>query len=829
MMAAVLAGGFGTRIQPLTATIPKPMLPVVNRPMIEYVLDSLDRIGVQETSLLLYYMPEKIRDYFNQIWEGSSALRYIVPDADYGTAGSVKFAFDRVGETFFVVSGDLVTDIDLEEVLDFHRRSGAMVTLTLTPVANPLQFGVVIAGEDGRIRNFLEKPGWGEVVSDTINTGIYVLEPEVLDHIPEGVSFDFSRDLFPRLMALKKPLFGHVSRGYWRDVGNPESYRNVHRDIFAGRTHVPFPGKRLETESGTAWIGEGSTLSRRARIKGTLVLGAGVSLPAGVYSNSVIGDGSEIGTGSHIESCVIWSNVSVGRNCRLTNTVLCDNVRMGDGASIPEGAIIASDTVIEEAVSIVRDVMLWPGKLVEAGSVLSSNLIWGDRWRASLFEGNTISGHTNQEMNSGFTAKLGEAFGSLFRSGDSILVSRDGHKSSRMLKRSFLGGVLSTGVSVRDLRHMPLPVTRYKLTSFGEVAGVHFRQKPGDETSTEILFFNSEGYEIGEESAKDIERIFFRENFRRSHHNEVGTITEMPLALDYYREHFLKSLDAELVRKRKFKVVLDLANGASAVILPDLMNHLGCETVIINAHSDETKLAASPTLVHGSLKQVGKIVRSLKADMGFYVAPSGERMFVVDDRGRVWEDHQTILFLMTLEASRKKGRRRVFLPVMAPLTTAASIQGLTVDTGRLSRLSQKEYSRYDLIADLNGRYAFTRFGPHADGMFSIAATLETLAESGGRMSAAFDSLPAYGFSRSDLVCPPDQKGLVMRNFRQAVEGGDVSYDDGIKVHLPEGWAMLLPDAFGPRVTLFVESTDAAAARKLMSFWKRRVRRWTLQR
>ncbi|UCF30654.1 MAG: NTP transferase domain-containing protein [bacterium] len=829
MKAVVLAGGFGTRIQPLTANLPKPMLPVVTYPMLENVLINLDRIGVDEVFLLLYFMPEKIREYFEDHWCGQATLHYIIPDSDYGTAGSVAFAADSIEETFAVISGDLVTDIDLKKVVDFHRRRKAMATMALTSVPNALQFGVVIADEKGRVRSFLEKPGWGEVVSDTINTGIYILEPEVLKHIPRGRSFDFSRDLFPELLKKKKPIFGFDAKGYWRDVGNPDSYRTVHRDIFAGKTRVTFPGRRVETGGGIVWLGEGSKVSTRARIHGTVVVGRDVKLPRGTYTDTVIGDECEIAPGCRIQASILWTGVTVGHNCHVNNAVLCDNVRLGDGVSVKEGAVIASGTIIEDGVSMERDILLWPGKLVEAGSVLSSNLIWGDRWKASLFEGDTVSGYTNEEMSPVFTAKLGEAFGSVLKSGESILVSRDYHKASRMLKRSFLGGVLSTGVSVHDLRLNPIPVTRFKLTSFGEVAGVHFRQKPGDETSTEMLFFDAQGYEMGEDWGKDIERIFFRESFRRSHYNDVGTILEVPLALDYYREHFLKSVDRERVRRRAFKVVLDLAHGSTAGILPEIMSDLNCETVVLNAHADETRLASSPVLIRSSLKQVGKIVKSLGADMGFYVAPSGERMFMVDDRGRPQEDHRTLLFLLLLLGIQSEGRPRSYLPAQAPLAAAGRIEGVQVDSGRISRLERKQFARYDLIADLNGRYSFTGLHPHCDAMYAIAVTLQLLAGMDVKVSALYDALPEYGFVHSTFVCPPDMKGRVMRNFRESVQGLELSYSDGIKALLPEGSILLLPDDYGPQISFFTETDHPQTAQRLASRWGRRIRRWILQR
>jgi mannose-1-phosphate guanylyltransferase/phosphomannomutase len=830
MKAIVLAGGFGTRIQPLTSGIPKPMLPLMNQPILELILARLDALGVDEISLLLYFMPEKIRDYFQEHWEGNARLNYIVPDADYGTAGSIRFAVDSLKETFLVVSGDLVTDIDLKAAVDFHRKRSALATIVLTSVPNPLQFGVVIADERGRIKNFLEKPGWGEVVSDTVNTGIYVLEPEILRMIPRGKTFDFSKDLFPRLLQRNKALYGYVAPGYWRDVGNPESYRGVHRDIFSGKTGIPLLGKRNDLSQGTAWLSEGAHIAPGSVISGSVVVGPGVQLPRGQYQDSVFGQGCEISPGCSINSSVLWSGVVVGTRSQLVNTVLCNKVRLGEGVYIPEGAVIASDCILEDGVSVERDVLLWPGKKVEAGSVLTSNLIWGDRWKAGIFEGNTVSGHTNVQMSSGFIAKLGEAFGSVFPDSGRILTSRDGHRASRMLKRAFLGGILSTGVSVSDLRITPIPVMRYRLTALGGVGAAHFRQKPGDETSTEVLFYNSDGYAISEELAKETERIFFREKFRRSPYDKIGTISELPLAREYYREGFLRQIGLDSIRDRRFNVVVDLAHGSTASILPDLLADLGCEAVILNAHADERKPAESPLGIQKALESVGKIVRTLGADMGFYISPGGERLFMVDEKGKSYPAHKTLLYLLSL-LGRTSGRKkaRVFLPVQAPHIAASQVRNVRIDSGRLSRLPEDSFGRYDLVAGVDGSYAFPGFQPHPDAMFTLVSILKMTASTRITPSAVYRSLPVTSYYSRTTVCPSENKGRVMRNFREAAAAGELTFDDGVKARMEGSWILLLPDVHSPRVSLLVESSDAAKAKRLTQTWGRRISRWALER
>src|SRR5512138_962274 len=244
MKAVIMAGGFGTRIQPLTSSLPKPMIPLFNRPIMLHIVELLKNHGITDLVMLLYHQPLVIKNFFRDGSEFGVKITYVTPLEDMGTAGAVKCAEKYLDERFVIISGDLLTDFNLEKVIAFHADHRAKATITLTSVKDPLQFGVVITDKEKRIIQFLEKPGWGEVISDTINTGIYVLEPEVLQYIPEGENFDFSQDLFPLLLEKNEPLFGYPAKGYWRDIGNTDSYREAHHDIFKGRVSIRIDGTR---------------------------------------------------------------------------------------------------------------------------------------------------------------------------------------------------------------------------------------------------------------------------------------------------------------------------------------------------------------------------------------------------------------------------------------------------------------------------------------------------------------------------------------------------------------------------------------------------------
>ncbi len=285
MKGVIMAGGFGTRLRPLTNNLPKPMVPVANKPMMEYTVELLKKEGIEDIISLLFFHPEVIENYFGDGTDFGVKMSYIGAADDLGTAGSVKNAIDSLNETFLVTSGDVMEDFALSSAIDFHKDRKALATMVLTRVENPLPFGIVLTDKEGKITRFLEKPGWGEVFSDTINTGIYILEPEVLNSIPSNTEFDFGKDLFPLLLQDKKPLYGYVADGYWRDVGNLREYLQVNLDILQGKIRVNIPGEKVMEKA--VWVGKDSRVDFTANLRDPLVIGKSCRIGNGAkISNS---------------------------------------------------------------------------------------------------------------------------------------------------------------------------------------------------------------------------------------------------------------------------------------------------------------------------------------------------------------------------------------------------------------------------------------------------------------------------------------------------------------------------------------------------------------
>ena len=829
MKAVIMAGGFGTRIHPLTINLPKPMIPLINRPIIEHIIELLKRHGIDDLVLLLYHQPESIKNYFGDGSEFGVHITYVTPLDDFGTAGAVKAASKHLTERFLIISGDLLTDLDLGRALTFHQEHQAKATIALTSVTDPLQFGVVITDKAGRITKFLEKPGWGEVFSDTINTGIYILEPEVLELIPDGENRDWAKDVFPRMLADRDALYGCRLEGYWADIGNPEAYLEACRDILKGRIAVridepPRPsGSRL-------FISAGAQLDEEARIEGMAVIGDNTRIRGDArISSCVIGRNCRIDAGVVLENTILWDDVTVRANSRIVGSALCHRVRIGQGVQIEAGVVIADETTVGDEVHIRPDIKIWPRKVIENGATVSANLIWGEKWRKSLFEGALVRGLTNVEMTPEVAARLGTAYGTTLPKGSFVLGGRDAIRSSRMLKRSFVGGLLSAGINVHDARMISLPVLRYKLTTFGEVGAFHFRQSPEDVAATEVIFFDDEGNEISSSAAKVIERIYFKENFRRAHHTEPGGIDELPRIYDFYREGFLRALDREALKRSAPRIVVDLNHSPAADLLPELLADLGFQVTELNSHVHERGGDISPPAIELALDQLSRIVVTLGADAGFWLGPSGEKVRIVDATGRIYENREALCLLAAMACRNKQGGS-VVVPVAASTAVdeLAQTAGVVVQRTRSDGRSLTEAGcdrQVRIVASLDGRYAWPAFQPHFDALFTVAKTMELCARTGLTLAQAFALVPSRTYHHLQLACSWEAKGGLMRRLSEAAVEHEASFIDGVRIATRDGWVLVLPDQHRPVAHIFAESADPASADRLRNEYRAKVQDW----
>lgn len=342
MKAMVLAAGEGTRLRPLTLSRPKPMVPVANKPNIGHVLDKLTHAGIKEAAINLYSYPGQIRRYIGKGKQWNINIQFSEEKTLRGTAGSLAplKKFFR-NDTIAVLSGDGVSDINLNELEAFHKRNEALATLVLVRDDTRFEYGLVRLNGDHRVAGFIEKPSWGEAFSPYVNSGIYLLEPEVLDWIPDGEPFDFARDLWPKLMAKGAKLCGYILNGYWCDIGNLKEYRRCHRDILEGRANVNLKGEQMERD---VWAGAKVRIAKGVTLKGPCVIGDGVIIEknAKILPYSFIGNRCHIGAGAIVQESILWEEVKIAKGVRVTGCVLADGTHLKESVSFFEGAILSA-------------------------------------------------------------------------------------------------------------------------------------------------------------------------------------------------------------------------------------------------------------------------------------------------------------------------------------------------------------------------------------------------------------------------------------------------------------------------------------------------------
>ncbi len=828
MKAVVMAGGFGSRIQPLTHSTPKPMLPLFNRPMMEHTMLKLRDLGITEFIVLLYYKPEIIKEYFKDGSEKGMNISYVTPDDDYGTAGAVKKAQELIGdENFVIISGDVVTDFDFEKMFEFHKAKKSKLTITLTKVENPLQFGVVITDYEGKIEKFLEKPSWGEVFSDTINTGIYIIEPEILDEIPVNENYDFGKDLFPSLMSGDVTLWGYDAKGYWRDVGNPESYREVYEDVFSKKVSLSKKGEALNYPDGTLYIEEVIELDPSIEIIGDVCIGKNVTIGKNVkLKNSVIGDNCVIEDRCKISNSAIWNNVQIGKNGIYDSCVICSDNKIEKNVTAKAGLILAEGCDVGQLVSFEKDVIIWPDKKIEDASIVSSSLILGSKYKNSIFEAGKVTGKTNIELSCDMATKLAEALASQLPVGCRVMVSRDYHRSSLMLIRAFISGLMSAGISIIDAKGTPISVMRHDLYASDDIiAGVHFMQDI-DPASTKILFFSEEALYIDSNLSKTIERAFFRESFRRVDFQQIGQIQDANYSNTRYKKAIYKAVDKQLLDRDSFRIAVDLTHGMLNRVYPEILNYIGVNNILINAYQDEQKLINQDNLIKRSKEDIEKMVKNLELDIGFVIYPSGQKLTIVCDKGTALDRQLGLLCVLYLYNRDKEEKRKVFLPVWAPDVMDKMFENLIITRGQYSNFKANQLKEYDLVAALEGSFAFTNFSLHRDSTYASLKIMEMLIKQDIKLSKILEEIQPFYYKSLKVECNQSLKGKMMRKFLEDAKDKDASLIDGVKIWInKDAWILMIPDQYTDNLNLYIQAKDDKEGDIILSEYLEKIENW----
>ena len=834
MKAVIMAGGEGTRLRPLTSNQPKPMLPLGNRPMMEHIVRLLKEHGFDEIVVTVAFMANNIRTYFGNGSDFGVRMVYATEETPLGTAGSVRNAMDELSdERFLVISGDVLTDIDLGAIVRFHQERGALATIGLKSVENPLEFGIVITGEDGHIERFLEKPGWGQVFSDTINTGIYVMEPEIFDAVPADRQVDWSGEVFPALLEAGKPIFGAVCEGYWEDVGTLEAYRSAHEDVLEGKVELEIEGFRLA--EGVV-LGEGAEVHPDAELQGPCVVGAYSRVDAGakIRSYTVLGRNVRVGPDAQLERTVVHDNTYLGAGVRLRGCVVGRNSDLRRGARLEEGVTLGDSSFIGDHAVINPGVKVFPFKTVEAGAVVNSSIVWESKGARSLFGRSGITGLANVDISPELAVKVAMAYGTTLKKGDRVTVSRDTSRAARVLKRAVMVGLNAAGVDVDDLEATTIPATRLQVRAERTCGGITVRLDANDPDQVSIRFFAADGTDLSEEAQRKVERLFQREELRRAVAAEIGDIGFPPRTIEYYTAGLLKAVDIAAIRAARPKVVLDYSYGTASFVMPNVLAKLSADVLAVNPYGSTKRAIGFKPAEHAA--QVAELVRTAGATLGGLLDPDGERLILADDSGHVLTGTESALAYVSLAAqvhggiARETGGppARIALPVNMTMQAErlATDAGAEVVWTKLSTPALMASAGQDgvvLAADGDGGFILPQFLPAFDAAAALAHLLGLLATTGQQLSKVVAALPRAHVVREEVITPWEMKGTVMRTLVERTAGREQVLVDGVKVLHDDGWALVLPDPEEPVTHVWAEASSEAAARSLAQEYCRSIR------
>jgi len=807
-----MAGGEGTRLRPLTSNQPKPMVPIVGKPCMEHILELLREHGFEDVVVTVAFLPQAIRSYFGDGTSLGLNIQYSVEESPLGTAGSVRLASDALDETFLVISGDALCDIDLRQIVDFHKEKGAAVTIGLKSVDNPLEFGIVVTDEDGKVERFLEKPSWGQVFSDTINTGIYVLEPEVLKHVPTDRPYDFSKELFPLLLEMGRPIYGYVCEGYWQDIGNLDQYRQANFDALDERVRLNVPGLKIR---GDVWIGEGVEIDDVEGVEGPAFIGnyARISPEASVGPYTVLGSATTLRERGRISRTVLDASCYIGRGAVVEGAILGRNCDIRAHARIHEGVAIGDQVTIGDQSVIYPGVRIYPYKEVDYGAQIFESLIWESRGTTRVFAQDGVVGLVNVDLTPETALRFGASLGTALKRGARVVASRESAPAYRMIKRALISGLHSTGVNVADLRTLPAPVGKHLLKTQGYDAAFHVGASTTDPEAVQIRLFERPGVALSAQMQREVEKHFTRQELRRVPFGDVGSITYPARARESYASDLLADLEVDAIKARGFRIVVDYGYSAGSFVLPLVLGPLGVEAV--TSHAFESDTGSTPGRLAETIDQAQRLVAAVNADFGAVFDRSAERIYLLDERGReVRPDQALLLYLKLLRGEGGK--------VVVPITATSQVE--EVVGGRfevvrtpatLPELTRAAAGDGVVFAGApGGGYVFPGFLPAYDAIAALCKLLELLAPVEEPLSKLIAELPRPTLVHRQVQCPWALKGAVMRVLNERYADGNVDTTDGIKIFDSRGWVQVLPDGDEPTIHLYAEGETPADSEEL---------------
>lgn len=785
-----MAGGEGSRLRPLTCDMPKPMVPVMNVPIMEHIVNLLKSHGITEIGVTLMYLPQKIKDYFGNGSHFGVNIHYFTEDTPLGTAGSVKNAEEFLDETFIVISGDSLTDMNIAQAIEFHKSKKSKATLVLTRVDVPLEYGVVITDKKGAITGFLEKPSWSEVFSDTVNTGTYILEPEVLNYMEKGEKTDFSQDLFPLLLDKREPMFGCIMSDYWCDIGDLQAYLQAHYDALEGKVKLNMA--LTEIKEGI-WVGNGAIIDPHAVLNPPCVIGDNCRIGSGavIDSFSILGSNNVIEDEATIKRSVLWNGNYIEYGSEIRGAILCNKINLKHYVRIFENAVVGDNCTINERAILKPNIKIWPQKTVDPLAIVDRNIIWGSRHSKTIFGENGLSGIINVDISPEFATRLGAAYGSIFKKGSKVIVSSTTSNSARMFKHAFISGMLSVGVEVFNMSSLLTPISRHAISFLSVEGGIHIKLSDDNPNKLRVDFMDAKGASISRVMERKIENSFFREDFKRCSGEEISRLNNITDFKNYYVRSILNEIDTDAIRSKAPKICIVSPSDFVISIVVPMLTDLGCKVASFSS---------------SNLNEIDTIVDEIKsnnASFAAFIDSNGETLVLIDKNGNTVKDDMFISLTSLISFKANPGSK-VVVPITAPSIIeimAEKYHGKVVRTKTSPQAVMEQMLNHNLFKN---RENMNQFLLNFDALAGLVKILEFFCVKDTTLSETLKEIPDFYVSKKKIFCPWELKGRVMRNLITEKNGEKVELLDGVKFILENGWALILPDADLPLCRIYSE-------------------------
>lgn len=782
MKALILAGGLGTRLRPLTSTCPKPLLPVGNLPIISRIILALRKQNVREFVFLLHYKPELFIKTLGNGHAFDATFEYECLEKDLSTAGSVKFIGEKITETTLVFSADILAEIPVEAMLRFHRERKALVTIALHPMSAPLPFGIVLREPSGKIKRFLEKPTWPQVYGDWINAAIYLIEPELVAHIPDhGAPSFFEKEVFPPLAKKGAAIYGFPLSGYWRDVGTPEDLRHANLDLLHGRLPEIMLTKEerlaLKKNAGKSFLAEASsTIAESAHVR-----------------DSVLGKNCRVKSGARVLNSVIWDNVTIKSGARLDGAIVMNDVRLGERVILEEESLIGAAARLSEDVIVRKNAVVRQNKKVSAKKTITALKVLPSGYLRRFVDGGSLLGSGSKNFSCDFMRWVGRAVGHYLQDQRAekkpFLLAVASAEALDFWRAALAQGATAAGSALHVLNDVTLPITRHELRRHEYAGGLHLAL---DDHSglLRLTLLHGTGENFSTAEACALERI---ETFDETM-TGVTTFLDEQQCREEYLAALLARLNSRTPRLPSRPIIIGVAGAATEKIVQRFFDQLACpveiKTLPLEIEADFRERAQM-------FRQ--ELVNETRNVFTFWIGAAGERMRLLFSELPVAPFGTSDLALARLFAQHKEPIRHLLagwlMPEIYPQRTlgqktlATQISGMNASLAALAR--EQGFDRWYGF-DGNGGLTVSEWLPYPDALMGLAHLLPYLTEESYAQCLSLAAGQANDYHL--LPCSDEAKAQVMRRLIEHFADLKNEVRDGVKFEVELGWVLVRPCA-----------------------------------